>query len=581
MNELTKEDLEQLYPVFRDQTLEILDEMSDDLLGIEAGFVDEEVIARLRRGAHTIKGDAACIGLERLSDAAHGIEDYLDQVGNDASRLGRSVVGRLLKLLDAIKTAVLSDRPTDLPTDLSDTSAIDCGGVMEGEALLQSCEQGGAAGERGEGAAKKIVFHSTDGSRKASKQGRNLIRVDASKVDDLLNLAGEMMIARSTIEQACRESEAVLRDEALAGRLRQSVDQFEGLITKFQKAALKMRMVPVDMLFRRYSRSIRDMAGGLGKSVELVVSSEKTELDRNLVELLYEPVLHLLRNAIDHGIEPVEERIRDGKCGTGLIRMRAFYEAEEVVLEIGDDGRGIDLDALRQRACETGDLVAQGLSDEDSARLVFADGVSTALAVTKLSGRGIGGAAIKSMVDKVRGTISVKTERGKGTTFILRVPLTLAIMRSLLYSAGGQLFALPLAAIREVVKNDEAALAVIGGVECFRIRGRLKPLVNPCLLLEDNAPPALLSKSQEERRRYLIVVTSGGREFAIATEAVVGVRELVVKPLDGRWTESSLYLGAAVLGDGEVVLIQDVRALYEKSVHENHYEITRGLEYAG
>lgn len=552
MTELTEEDFEQLYPVFRDQTLEILDEMIDDLLGIEAGTVDEQVLARLRRGAHTIKGDAACIGLGRLSDAAHGVEDYLGQVGSDISRLDKGVVGRLLKLLDSIQAAVLSDRPSDLP----DLLAIEYGCVIEKE-------------------AEKVFIQATGDSSRASNQGRKQIRVDALKVDDLLNLAGEMMIARSEMEEASREVEACLDDDQLASSFRQSIERFEGLITEFQKAALKMRMVPVDMLFRRYSRAIRDMAGDLGKAVDLVVAGEKTELDRNLVELLYEPILHLLRNALDHGIEPVEERVRAGKQETGRIRMRAFYEAEEVVLEISDDGRGLDIGSLRQRAYEAGDLSAHELSDEESARLVFADGVSTARAVTKLSGRGIGGAAVKTVVDKVRGAISVKTEQGKGTTFILRVPLTLAIMRCLLHSAGNRLFALPLAVIREVAKIDEDAIAVICGVECYRIRGRLLALVAP----SENT--ALSSGSRGELSSHLIVVASGGKEFAIPTDAVLGVRELVVKPLDGRWTENRLFVGAAVLGSGEIVLIQDVGAMYEKSVNETHHEGMRGFEYAG
>jgi two-component system chemotaxis sensor kinase CheA len=453
-------------------------------------------------------------------------------------------------LLDEIKAAVLSDRPADMP----DRTSID---------------YGGAAAEEG-------VYQATGDSRGSSERVMKLIRVDASKVDELLNLAGEMMIVRSALEQASREVETKLCDEELSSRLSRSVARLEGLITKFQKVSLKMRMVPVEMLFRRYNRAIRDLASELGKSVDLVVGGEKTELDRNLVELLYEPILHLLRNALDHGIEPAEERVRSGKRETGIIRMHASYNAEEVVLKITDDGRGLDLDALRQGAFEAGHLSAHEFSDEDSARLVFADGVTTARTVTKVSGRGIGGAAVKTMIDKVRGAISVKTEQGKGTTFILRVPLTLAIMRSLLYSAGGRLFALPLAAVRETAKFDYGSVAVICGVEWYQIRGHLLPIVKPCLPSEDAAQ----LEPGGEVCEYLIIVSSGGREFAITSESVLGVRELVVKPLIGRWTESRIYIGAAVLGTGEVVFIQDVGAMYEKAVNENRYEGASELEYA-
>jgi two-component system chemotaxis sensor kinase CheA len=556
MTELSKEDLDQLYPIFRDQTLEILDGMSDDLLAVESGAIDEELIARLKRGAHTIKGDAACIGLERISDVAHGIEDYLDDSGDNSSVFNKRIVTRLLSLVDAIRGAVLNDHPTDLREGMD-------------EALVVQPEEGVRE----------------EGVRKAVKQARNVIRIDAAKVDDLLNLAGEMMVARSELEQASREIDLLMQDEMLASRLRHSVDKFSGLIARFQKVALKMRMVPVATLFRRYSRAMRDIACELGKSVELEWSNEKTELDRHLVELLYEPILHLLRNAIDHGIEPIEERKEAGKNPTGLVQMRAFHEAEEVVLEISDDGRGIDLDRLKQKACELGLLdgrMAQVLTDEESARLVFSGGISTAREITKLSGRGIGGAAVKSMVDQARGTISVRTERGKGTTFTLRVPLTLSIMRSLLFSAGGQLFALPVAAIREVVQIDETAVFSISGIDCYRIQGRLVSVIKPGEGYKDDKPEDEAIASEERLCKYLVVVISGGKEFAILTEAVRGVEELVVKPFDsnGRVRRGSLYVGGAVLGNGEVVLIYDARALYDKSLNRSHYKGKSELEYA-
>ena len=377
-----------------------------------------------------------------------------------------------------------------------------------------------------------------------------------------------MMIAHSGLDQARRDVDGYSAGDAVLKRMEESVDRLGGLITHFQKAALKMRMVPVDSLFRRYGRAMRGLASELGKEVELRYSGEKTELDRNLVEMLYEPVLHLLRNAIDHGIEPVDERVRAGKNRKGIILMRASHEGDEVVLEISDDGRGIDLDGLKRRAHETGllsEINAQNLSDEDSARLVFADGLSTAETITVLSGRGIGGAVVKGMIDHARGTVSLKTERGKGTTFTLRVPLTLAILRSLLFSAGDHLFALPMAAVREVAKADEKAVVVINGVECYRIQGRLLPLVRI---------------SNKDGFDHVVVVDAGVRHYVVATGAVHRVIELVVKPLEGRWTRYRRYVGAAVLGDGRVVLIQDAKALYERALrNENHkreYEVEYG-----
>jgi two-component system chemotaxis sensor kinase CheA len=452
-------------------------------------------------------------------------------------------------VVDLIRGAMSNDWPTDLPLV---TAEGDTRGDLESDPGKNSFDREHSAELKPEGKRRKKV-----------------IRVDASRVDDLLNLAGEMMIARSGLEQARRDLDRYSPDDLALKRMGEQVDRLGGLITQFQKSALKMSMVPVDLLFRRYGSAVRELASELGKRVELRYSGEKTELDRNLVEMLFEPVLHLLRNAIDHGIEPVIERVSAGKNPAGLIQMRAIHEGEEVLIEVGDDGRGIDLAGLKRRAHETGLLGGsncQTLSDEESARLVFADGVSTAEAITVLSGRGIGGAAVKSMVDQVRGTVSLKTERGRGTTFTLRIPLTLAILRSLLFSAGGRLFALPMTVVREVAETDESAVVIINGVECYRIKGNLLPLVR----VSDN-----------NEFCHVIVVSAGGREYAMATGEVRGVMELVVKPLEGRWTQGSRYVGAAVLGDGQVVLIHDARALYERELKKGYSQGNCGDEYAG
>jgi two-component system chemotaxis sensor kinase CheA len=347
--------------------------------------------------------------------------------------------------------------------------------------------------------------------------------------------------------------------------------QLGKLIAELQKGVLKMRMVTIDNVFRRFARPMRELAAERGKLAELHISGGDTELDRTLVDLIYEPLLHLLRNAVDHGLETPDEREAAGKPRVGRIRMRAYHEGNQVVVEVGDDGRGVDIAALRARAVESGKVAPEAaarLTDDDAIELMFIEGLSTARTVTRVSGRGVGASTVKSVVEELRGSISVKTEPGAGTTFALRMPLTLAIIKALLFSVGDQCFALPLLAVSEVALASPNDTIYLDGFESFRLRDRFISVVRPGVVMGFQTPADITT----DKNYFIIVVSIGGRRFGIAADSLTGEQELVIKPLESQWVQNDALAGASVLGDGRVVLILDAGSVLRKAIR---YERSR------
>jgi len=411
MDDLTKAELDQLLAVFRDQSLQILEEMSHDLLALEASRADGDAMTRLRRGAHTIKGDSACVGLDQTTQLAHKVEDVFDGVLCGEIKFDRQSVNVIFKVLDAIKAALDSAEICDVDVESTDALIADLTAILVCNDV--------AAEQPGKRDSKLLSLPAQPSVpvqvEEPAKQRRGFVRVEASKIDTLLNLAGEMVIARSVMSQLRPEIESVMDVTDMIDRVNVASNQMGRLIAELQKSVLKMRMVTIDHVFRRFARPMREMATDLGKEVDLQISGGETELDRALVDIISEPLLHLLRNAVDHGLETKEERQKSGKPPAGRIAMRAYHEGNQVVVEVSDDGRGIERAALKKGAIESGYLTkdeADGLADEDALELIFLQGLSTAREVTQLSGRGIGASAVKAAIEQLRGSVAVKSEPG-------------------------------------------------------------------------------------------------------------------------------------------------------------------------
>ncbi|HWG58108.1 MAG TPA: chemotaxis protein CheA [Candidatus Acidoferrales bacterium] len=385
----------------------------------------------------------------------------------------------------------------------------------------------------------------------------NTLRVEAGRIDAVMNLVGELIIGKSMLHRAISEFERRFSKDPLRGKFADALAFQSRVLNELQKSVMKVRMVPVEQLFRRFPRIVRDVAKLRGKDIGLEISGQNTDLDKSILDSLAEPLAHLVRNAADHGIESAAERRAAGKPARGTIRLNAYHEGDQVVIEISDDGRGLDRKKILRRAIEQG-LVAsedsQRLNPAESLQLVFAPGLSTADEITEISGRGVGLDVVKSTVENLKGSVEVKSDSGKGATFRLLVPLTLASIQALLFRVAGRLYAVPLASVVEITRVMESDVHRIDDKEVFQLREQVLTLVR----LTELAPH---SQEIRARRLFVIVIGAGTRRFGLAVDSLMGEEELVIKALEDRLVTSPLVSGASILGDGTVVLILNISAV--------------------
>jgi two-component system chemotaxis sensor kinase CheA len=387
-----------------------------------------------------------------------------------------------------------------------------------------------------------------------------LLRVDAEKIDSVLNLVGELILAKSMLQQALLEFRQRFPKDVLRGKFADAM-AFQGrVLNDLQHSVMKIRMVPVDQLFRRFPRVVRDVGRQCGKEVELVVRGGQTDLDKSILDAIAEPLTHLVRNAIGHGLETAEERVRAGKRPQGTLRLAAYHQGNQVVIEVSDDGAGIDAGKVRQRALAQGLLQAEQaarLSEADALELILQPGFSTAEEVTEISGRGVGLDVVQSVLGRLKGTIQIETARGRGTTFRLRLPLTLAIIRALMFRVEQRLYALPLNAVAEIARTMEENIHQVEHYDVLQLRNDVLPL-----LRLGSAP--MRGPETARRKAFVLVIHSGDRKFGVVVDELEGEDELVIKALDDQSITTDLGSGASILGDGRVVLILNMIALMDR-----------------
>jgi two-component system, chemotaxis family, sensor kinase CheA len=387
-----------------------------------------------------------------------------------------------------------------------------------------------------------------------------LLRVDAEKIDSVLNLVGELILAKSMLQQALLEFGERFPKDVLRGKFSDAM-AFQGrVLNDLQHSVMKIRMVPVDQLFRRFPRMVRDVGRQCGKEVELIVRGGQTDLDKSILDAIAEPLTHLVRNAIGHGIETAEERVRAGKRPQGTLRLGAYHQGNQVVIEVSDDGAGIDPGKVRHRALSQGLLKAElaaRLTEAETLDLILQPGFSTAEEITELSGRGVGLDVVQSVLARLKGTVQIETALGRGTTFRLRLPLTLAIIRALMFRVEQRLYALPLNAVAEIARTSEEAIRQVEHYDVLQLRNDVLPL-----LRLGAKPPS--GPETSRRKVFVLVINSGERKFGVVVDELEGEGELVIKALDDRSITTDLVSGASILGDGRVVLILNMIALMDR-----------------
>ena len=468
---------------------------------------------------------------------------------------------------DVIEVALATDHPLDwlerkskIPTVISKVFAMP---LAVAAAATDSSKVPTAEPFSGPPAADAGTAHPAP-ERPRARQERlpsateNVIRVETDRIDVVLDLVGELIIAKSMMQELFAEMNRSFGNHPLRARTADVLLFQAQILNKLQRAVMKIRMVPVEQMFRRLPRIVRDAAKQTGREVNLIIEGESTDLDKSILDALAEPMMHLLRNAVDHGIEPPLERATAGKPPEGTIRIHAYHQGNQVVIEVSDDGQGIDLSKVVETAVARGIVTreqAGRLGESDAFDLIFHPSLSTSSEVTEISGRGVGMDVVKAVMDRLKGTVSARSVRHEGTTFRLKVPLTLAIIKALLFRVSERLYAVPLGNVLEILRSRESEIHFIDGQEVLQIREEVVPLIRLSRMHPDG---------ERKVKLFIIVASVGERKVGLVVDRLIGEQELVIKALDESLVSSELVSGASILGDGRVVLILSIADVVEK-----------------
>jgi two-component system, chemotaxis family, sensor kinase CheA len=457
----------------------------------------------------------------------------------------------------------LSSQPTKTVAPLS-----------AGEASLAETPmaESSAPEEKHSSAADASANESTAKANRSSLP-ENLLRVDAERIDDVLNLVGELIIAKSMLQQTMQEFARRYPKDALRPRFSDAMGFQSRVLNDLQRSVMKIRMVPVGQLFRRFPRIVHDAAKRCGKQVQLAVRGQDTDLDKGLLDAIAEPLTHIVRNGVSHGIESPSERQKAGKNPVGTIQLNAYHQANQLIVEVIDDGSGIDAAKIKAKAFKVGLIsseVAERMTTQEIFDLIFRPGFSTADEITEISGRGVGLDVVHSVLMRMKGTIETETDPGQGTTFRLKLPLTLAIIQALMFRIEHRLYAIPLNAVAEIARAWESDLHYVDGTEVLQLRNQVLPLVRV-------GERRISDRDPSKEKIFVLVLSYGERKLGLIVDALEGEEELVIKALDDQTVASDLVSSASILGDGRVVLIMNLAAVMERFVRGGTHVSQAGL----
>ena len=579
-------DMQEAVTEFLIESHENLDQLDNDLIALEESPDDTETLSSIFRTIHTIKGTCGFLGFSTLESVTHVGENLLGKLRDGAMSMDEAIADALLELVDAVRSMLSSIEATgsDGSGDYSDLIQVldDLLNAEQGAAPAEAAEEPAGSEEqdsptelqdsaeeeseqdeeteseeqastttptRTEPAASGEQTTESTGSVAASK-----VRVDVQQLDVLMNLVGELVLARNRILQF----QGLNEDTGFQA----STQRLNLITTELQEGVMKTRMQPIGVLWSKYPRVVRDLAKACGKQLELELEGKETELDKTILEAVKDPLTHIVRNSVDHGIESPADRKAVGKPETGRLLLRAFHEGGQVNIEIIDDGGGLNIKRIKAKALEKGVVSTEQvrhMSDTEASQLIFAPGFSTAQAVTNVSGRGVGMDVVRTNIEKIGGSVEVHSVQGKGTTIRIKIPLTLAIIPALTITSGGQRFAIPQVNLLELVRIEPDAetggIETVHGAPVYRLRGKLLPLVH----LNDQL--VLNSEGQDDRALNIIVLNADGHPFGLVVDEINDTEEIVVKPLGQQVKDLEVYAGATIMGDGCVALILDAAGL--------------------
>ncbi|MBD2243272.1 chemotaxis protein CheW [Nostoc sp. FACHB-888] len=540
------------------ESYENLNQIEGDIIELEKTSDDGEALVRIYRSLHTLKGNCGFLPFPNLESLAHAGENLLSCLRDRTIAITPDIISTLIQTVDSIRQILSQIQATKHDGD-RDYSALIVALTRLSETKqtpkpsqspvnTQTPQKDTAASESVEALNQELTEISTTTSESA------YIRVNVNLLDQMMNLVGELVLARNQVIGFSTK----FKDKSFAA----TCQHLNLLTTELQERVMKTRLQPISSIWQKFPRVTRDLAIASGKEVEVEMEGAETELDKSIIETIKDPLTHLLRNCIDHGIELPAERVACGKPSVGRLFLRAFHESGKVNIEIGDDGRGLNLERLKGRAQQLGlvnAVQAATMSESEAMNLIFLSGFSTAEQVTHLSGRGVGMDIVKSNIEKINGTVEIQSQQGQGTTFKIKIPLTLAIIPALIVSSGGNYYAIPQASLQELVRLEALnSIEILYDVPVYRLRGNLVPLVYLNEVLQQDCVSNLETLS-------LVIVQVDNYRFGLVVDTIEDIQDIVVKPLGRQLKALSLFAGATVLGDGTVALIIDVVALANRT----------------
>lgn len=576
-------DMDDIVKEFLVESYENLDQLDRDFVALETDPTATDKLSSIFRTIHTIKGTCGCLGLSKLESVAHVGENLLSRLRDGQLVMDTDITTGLLKLVDAVREILASIETTGAEGDKDYTSIKQLLIQLNerpsvGEAAPAAPSTPPAAPEapvamlpeapaiappppaESAAAAEAESPKPYDGPERRKggddSLAGNAIRVDVNLLDKLMNLVGELVLTRNQVLQHTSGQKDV-------GLLR-TAQRLNLITTELQEGVMKTRMQPIGNLWNKFPRIVRDVANACGKKVRVEMEGRDTELDKTIIEAIKDPLTHVIRNSVDHGIESPDKRRAAGKDEEGRLFMRAFHEGGQVNIEIIDDGKGIDPATIKRKAVEKGLITAEQaarMGEREATNLIFLPGFSTAEKITNVSGRGVGMDVVKTNVERIGGAIDITSRVGQGTTLRIKIPLTLAIIPALVVTAAGERFAIPQVSLQELVRIDEndAGIEVVNGTPLYRLRGNLLPLVYLDQALKLTRPAELQARA--DRSANIVVLHGGARQFGLVVDHINDTEEIVVKPLAKQLKGINVLAGATIMGDGKVALILDVMGL--------------------
>ena len=510
--------------------------------GVRQGATDQTLLSTLLGSLHTVKGNSGMMGFAPLQQYIHKLESLLKLVVDGKVLLAPAVFEAYYGAVNLLRESLakLAANPTE-PLDFGDALML--------LKILESSETGGQA-----------VFAETTekkGEFGYITQRSTTLKVNFTRLDELMNLVGELVIHRTTLQALEKKLQQRGTDRELLLEFKESSQLIGKSAGELREAIMKVRMLPIKVVFQRFNRLVRDLSQSHGKEIRLQFEGEETEIDKTVIDEIGEPLLHLIRNAVDHGFEEPAERSRLGKPAAGTLWLRARHENNHIIIAVEDDGRGMLAEKLKQTAREKGVLSeqeAQALTDQEALQLVFLAGFSTKREVSETSGRGIGLDVVKKTVASLNGVMEIDSVPGRGTLFTIKLPLTLAIIAALMVESSGETFAIPLSGVMESIKIDSSTIHTVEGGEIIQLRDRLVPVFRLDRFFN-------LRRAAEREQEYVVIVGNGEKRGGIVVDRLMGQQEIVIKAMDDYLGELPGVSGGTVRGDGTVSLILDIGSI--------------------